>query len=214
MGDQTAFLGVLRRYGESIPLACISWLREGENAKKILDYPMGIELRTALTGLFYELDHVRRESPAASLHRIASRLHYFQYLQRVGERRESIQPDSNNDMISSSVWSRVQDMGRMGGKSTAKDTGNDDSQIIGCSPSDNACRKRLGIRHSVDSRSGRGNAAHERAEDLEEERRLLYVGCTRAKTRLILSRNLRRGGNQQSKSLFWTEIDEKRSDNL
>lgn len=51
---------------------------------------------------------------------------------------------------------------------------------------------------------------HEKAEDLEEERRLLYVGCTRAKTRLILSRNMQRGGNQQSKSLFWTELDEKK----
>ena len=215
LGDQTAFLGVLRRYGESIPLACISWLREGENAKKILDYPLGIELRTALTGLFYELDHVRRESPAASLHRIASRLHYFQYLQRVGERR-GIDParlkqryDFFQRMVSEyKTWEEWEENRRQKIQETMTAKSSDVLLLT--------MHAAKGLEFDTVWIPGleEGMLPHERAEDLEEERRLLYVGCTRAKTRLILSRNLRRGGNQQSKSLFWTEIDEKRSDNL
>ena len=58
-----------------------------------------------------------------------------------------------------------------------------------------------------------GTIPHERSEDIEEERRLLYVGCTRAKTRLILSRNRHRGGNGQTASPFWRELGEENRKN-
>ena len=211
LGDQTAFLDVLRRYGEGIPLACVSWLREGEDARKILDYPMGIELRTALTGLFYELDHIRREPLEASFHRIASRCRYFHYLQKVGERR-GIDParlkqryDFFYRMSSEyKTWEEWEENRRRKMQEAIPAKSSDVLLLT--------MHAAKGLEFDTVWIPGmeKETLPHEKAEDLEEERRLLYVGCTRAKTRLILSRNMQRGGNQQSKSLFWTELDEKK----
>jgi DNA polymerase III epsilon subunit family exonuclease len=50
----------------------------------------------------------------------------------------------------------------------------------------------------------------ERRQEIEEARRLLYVGMTRAKDRLVLTRAERRFGRESGGSMFLTEIDVER----
>lgn len=50
-----------------------------------------------------------------------------------------------------------------------------------------------------------GALPHERSTDIEEERRLFYVGCTRARQILCLSWCKNRRGRKIKPSVFWKE---------
>ncbi len=214
LGDRKAFLEVLRRYKGGIPLACVSWLREGEEPRKLLEKAMSIELRTALLELFYELDHLRVESPEKGLHRIAGRLRYFRYLEGEGEKR-GVDPAILRERFDF-FWRRAEkyeDWEEWEAERRRRREEPDKEEKDGVLLLTMHAAKGLEFDTVWIPGIEEGTIPHERSEDIEEERRLLYVGCTRAKTRLILSRNRHRGGNGQTASPFWRELGEENRKN-
>ncbi|MBQ7916525.1 MAG: ATP-dependent helicase [Firmicutes bacterium] len=199
-GNTDALGRILKKPSRGIPLGILSWLRAGESPKRLLNFNMSPEIRLALEELFYDLGKLLKERPEKGMHRIARRLRYLEYLRGVAERsgipeRKLLQRfdfwQRDAEKVKSwEEWAQRRQRMIEGGSQIREGV-----QLMTLHASKGLEFPAVWIPELEE-----GSLPHERAENIEEERRLFYVGCTRAEKQLIISWCHKRGGGKRKKS--------------
>ena len=205
-GECEAIKRILNKSYPEIPEGVFSWLPEGECAQVLLSYSMDMEVRMGLEELFYQLGKLRVETPGRGMHRIAAEMGYLKYLRKKAE-RSGIPPRElmrrfdfwQREAEPCRTWQEWRETRRE--KKSSWESPTPAVQIMTLHAAKGLEFPTVWI-PEIES----GSLPHERAADLEEERRLLYVGCTRAREELILSCCKARGGRNTQESVFWKEL--------
>lgn len=205
-GERSAFQKILTIGARKIPLACMTWMEENEPPRTLLQKKLPAPVRLALEELFYELDHLLKEGPSRGFHRIYKRLGYEAYLRSAAEKAGIAARELygrfdffQREAQKYSEWEEWE-TGRQEAISQAQKDGADSVRIM-------TLHGAKGLEFPIVWIPGveQKTLPHERSRNLQEERRLLYVGCTRARERLYLSCCLNRRGQKKQPSIFWEE---------
>ncbi len=205
-GDDKAIKRILNKSYPEIPEGVFSWLQEGEHVRKLLCFSLDMEVRMGLEELFYQLGKLRAEAPGRGMHRIAAEMGYLKYLRKKAE-GSGIPP--RELMRRFDFWQREAETCKSWREWKERQM---EKQRSWVSPTAAVQIMTLHAAKGLEFQTvwipeiEEGSLPHERSVDLEEERRLLYVGCTRAKERLILSCCKERGGRNTKESVFWKEL--------
>ena len=206
-GDGQAFAGILKRPQRGIPSGILTWLRQGVDPQELLQMPLGTEYRIKLEELLYHLRKLRNEEPGKGIGRIYSRLEYRRFLEDFAEEQKLPYKRLRDRFLFFQELARScdnwQDYERK--LSKGREQHHADSPV-GIRIMTLHASKGLEFDQVWIPQIESGTLPHERADSLEEERRLLYVGCTRARDGLILSRARYRGGGPKKPSVFWREL--------
>ncbi len=206
-GDPDAFGRILKRPPRGIPSGILTWLRQGEDPEKLLQRPLGREYLTELEEMLYHLRRIRSERPEKGMAGIYKNLEYKRFLEQFAE--EHRLPYK----LLYGRWRFFRDLAH-----NCKDWQEYAEKLQRGTQNhteENSCGLRIMTLHASKGlefdqvwipQIEAGTLPHERADSLEEERRLLYVGCTRAKDALTLSCARRRAGGHKKVSVFWKEL--------
>ena len=205
-GDREAFEQILFKPERGIPQACMTWISQEAPVRTLLEKRLPPEVRLALEELFYEFRRLKKERPEKGFHRIAQRLKYDVYLQNIAEktgipvkklreRFDFFQREAER-FASWQEWEAYR-------QERINQSGKDCSGGVRIM----TLHSSKGLEFSAVWIPGieQGALPHERSTDIEEERRLFYVGCTRARQILCLSWCKNRRGRKIKPSVFWKE---------
>ncbi|MBQ7065153.1 MAG: ATP-dependent helicase [Firmicutes bacterium] len=202
-GDQKAFLTILRKPGRGIPMGIMSWLNEETPPEALLHYSMKDEVRVALEELLYHLHKLADERPARAAARIFKQLEYGRALEQEAEKTgipyrefEKRFRFFTEAMRKAPTWD---DWFRLRREGIEQNRGGEE----GVRMMTLHASKGLEFPCVWLPQLEKDLLPHARAEDIMEERRLFYVGCTRARDQLVISTSRRRGGGRREASEFW-----------
>ena len=208
-GDPEAFGRILKRPPRGIPSGILTWLRQGEDPEKLLQRPLGREYLTELEEMLYHLRRIRSERPEKGMAGIYKNLEYKRFLEQFAEEhRLPYKLLYGRWRFFRNLAHNCKDWQEYAEKLERGLEGHNDRERGGIRIMTLHASKGLEFDQVWIPQIEAGTLPHERADSLEEERRLLYVGCTRARDELILSRAKRRTGGRKKTSVFWKELPE------
>lgn len=206
-GDPDAFGRILKRPPRGIPSGLLTWLSPGEKPQMLLQKPLGREYRSALEELLYNLKRIQTGPPGKGVARIYKNLEYKRFLEQFAEEHKLPY------RLLSGRWQFFRDLA-----ASCRDW-REYAEKLQRGIQDHTEEKSGGLRiMTLHASKGlefdqvwipqieAGTLPHERADNPEEERRLLYVGCTRARDMLTVSCAKRRTGGHKKQSVFWKEL--------